>query len=76
MLPHFACWCLPTVVGAGHHVSREGVSSSFSLGGETAERTPVLDSVSRRMSDAEEVLLLFPVSKEPGSSRRSFEKAM
>ena len=43
-----------------------GVSSSFSLGSETAERRRVLDSVSRRMCNAEEVLLLSPVSREPG----------
>lgn len=54
----------------------EGVSSSFSLGNETAEWTPVLDSVSLTMSDAEAVLLESPVSKEPGSAKRSFEKAM
>jgi hypothetical protein len=57
-------------------VSRAGVSSSFSLGSETAEWTLVLDTVSRRMSGAEDVLLKSPVSKEPGSGKRSFEKVM
>ena len=50
-----------------------GVSSSFRLGNETAERRRVLDSVSHRMSDTEVLLLLLrsPVSREPGGRSQS-----
>ena len=49
-----------------------GVSSSFRLGNETAERRRVLDSVSHRMSDTEVLLLLrSPVSREPGGRSQS-----
>ena len=49
-----------------------GVSSSFRLGNETAERRRVLDSVSHRMSDTEVLLLLrSPASREPGGRSQS-----